>query len=346
MDKMSKELPPDAEDARRDLLGVAGAPLVARSLSVVAELAIVDLLAEKSRTAADLANATSSEPRMLYRLMRFLASLGYFTEDDQERFSPTVKIAPLGSGSPESVKDIFVLGIQNMLWDSQRHLDQTIKTGEPGFDIAHGDTFFSYLANKPEANKYFDAAMALSSGPENQSVSAAYDFGDHQVVVDIGGGQGGLLSTLLTNHPHLRGVLFDQPQVAEDPRYLREANVLDRCRIETGDFFESIPKGGDLYFLKRILHDWDDRTVLKILKNCRAAMEPGARLLAVEAVVKPGTEPDPNKYLDVNIMTLLKGRERTAAEFHDLFQMAGFQMTDVIQTPPPSTLFIVEGIPI
>jgi len=336
----------DEMNARRDLLAVAGAPLIARSLSVVAELSIVDLLAEKPRNAADLAAAAECDPRMLYRLLRFLASLGYFLEDDQERFHATPKVEPLGLDADGSLRDLFVLGMQDLLWDSQRHLQTTVRTGEPGFDVAYSDDFFSYLAKTPEANKHFDAAMAISSGPENKSVVEAYDFGDHKTVVDIGGGQGGLLAMALQANPHLEGVLFDQPQVADNPRYLREAGVLDRCRIETGNFFESIPEGGDLYFLKRILHDWDDRTVLKILKNCRDAMEPGARLLAVEAVIQPGNERDSNKYLDVSIMTLLRGRERTAAEFHDLYQMAGFQMTSVIETPAPSTLFIVEGIPI
>lgn len=346
MDEISGTGQVDKMHARRDLLAVSGAPLIARCLSVVAELSIVDLLAEKPRTAGDLANAAACEPRMLYRLMRFLASLGYFVEDDQERFHATSKVEPLGSDAAGSLRDLFVPGMQDLLWDSQRHLEKTIRTGEPGFDIAYGDDFFSYLAKDFEANKHFDSAMAISSGPENKSVVEAYDFGDHKTVVDIGGGQGGLLAMALQANDHLKGILFDQPQVADDPRYLREANVLDRCRVETGNFFESIPKGGDLYFLKRILHDWDDRTVLKILKNCREAMEPGARLLAVEAVIQPGNERDANKYLDMSIMTLLRGRERTAAEFHDLYQMAGFQMTSVIETPPPSTLFIVEGIPI
>ena len=346
MDKVSANIHADESNARRDLVAIAGAPLVCRSLSVVAELAIVDLLSEKARTASDLANATGCEPRMLYRLLRFLASHGYFVEDEQERFHATPKVDPLRTDALGSLRDLFVMGMQDLLWDAQRHLETTIRTGQPGFDVAYGDSFFSYLAKTPEANKHFDSAMAISSGPENQSVVAAYDFDDQKTVVDIGGGQGGLLAMVLQANAHLQGVLFDQPQVADDPRYLREANVLDRCRIETGDFFESVPKGGDLYFLKRILHDWDDPTVLKILKNCRAAMEPGARLLAVEAVIQPGNERDANKYLDVSIMTLLRGRERTAAEFHDLFQMAGFQMTGVIETPAPSTLFIVEGIPI
>ena len=166
-----------------------------------------------------------------------------------------------------------------------------------------------------------------------------------EIVADIGGGQGGLLAALLGKHPQLSAWLFDQPQVLEDPTALVSANLLSRCRLLAGDFFVEVPTGADVYLLKRIVHDWTDEEALSILRNCRDAMPPSGRLVLIEAVMQPGNAPDPNKALDVSIMVLTHGRERTAAEFSALLEQAGFALSQVTALREPASLSLVEAVP-
>jgi hypothetical protein len=179
------------------------------------------------------------------------------------------------------------------------------------------------------------------SGPENAALAAAYPF--RGTVVDVGGGRGGLLAAVLRRYPDVRGVLFDQAQVLEDTGQLLVQAQLDRCGLCAGDFFGSVPAAGDVYVLKRVLHDWPDAEALRILRACRAALQPQARLLVIDAVLEDGNAPDPNKMLDVGIMALTRGRERSAAECRQLFDAAGLRLRRIIPPTPPSSLSIVEG---
>lgn len=164
---------------------------------------------------------------------------------------------------------------------------------------------------------------------------------EFELIIDVGGGQGGLLAGILEAHPSLRGTLYDLPQVVRDPAYLTAAGLMDRCEITGGDFFESLPKGGDVYILKRILHDWGDQRCLEILRRCREAMDEKARILVVDAVLPAGDEPHPGKVMDILMMALTEGRERTEQEFRELYERAGLELTKVI--PTRSVLSIVEG---
>jgi hypothetical protein len=234
---------------------------------------------------------------------------------------------------------------QDVIWDTYRHFPHTIATGEPAFTTAHGLDFFDYLARHPAVGARFDAVMAKQSGPENLAVAKAYPFGAAGRVMDIGGGRGGFLATLLGTYPNLRGVLFEQPQVLAQAEALKASDIGDRCELVAGDFFSGIPPGADLYTLKRVVHDWPDDTAEKILTNVRRAMGPKSRVLVIDAVITPGNAPDPNKALDIGIMALTPGRERTAVEFERLFEAAGLKLLRIIATPPPSSMSIVEGAP-
>jgi hypothetical protein len=227
------------------------------------------------------------------------------------------------------------------VWDSYRRLGETLRTGRTAFDAAFGHSFFEYLARHPEIGARFDASMALMSAPENAALAAAYPF--RGTVVDVGGGRGGLLAAILEAHAGVRGILYDQPSVLRDEQALLVTGHAGRCALVAGDFFESVPGGADLYVLKRILHDWDDADAIRILRACRAAMQPAARILVIDAVLKPGNDPDPNKMLDVGIMALTHGRERTAAEFERLLDAAGLKLARIIPPTPPSSMSIVEG---
>jgi O-methyltransferase domain len=182
----------------------------------------------------------------------------------------------------------------------------------------HAMGFFEYLTEHSEAGAWFDRGLANFAAPENAAIVGAYDFADFERVVDVGGGQGGLLAEILKAYPSLKGTLYDLPQVVRDPAYLTAAGLVDRCEIVGGDFFESLPRGGDAYILKRILHDWSDQRCLEILRHCREAMDEKARILVVDAVLPAGDEPHPGKVMDIFLMALTdggNGRNRSSVNF-------------------------------
>ena len=319
--------------------------LLARALGIAAELGIADLVADTPQSAGELAVATGAHADALYRLLRLLASHDVFAEDDQGRFHITPLATVLQTEHDDSVHATFRLAFQDVLWDTHRQLPHAVMTGEAAFDQAFGMPLFDYLAKHPDVNAAYDTAMAIRSGPENAVIARAYDFGRFTHVVDVGGGRGGLLASVLRAYPTVRGILYDQPQVVAEPTYLHNAGLLDRCDIIGGDFFASVPPAWQVYTLKRIIHDWDDATSITILQQCREAMAPEGRILVIDGIVRAGNTPDPNKYMDVMMLALHRGgRERTEAEFRALFHQAGLQITRVIPTPLPSTLSIVEGV--
>ncbi len=323
---------------------IIGNVLVARSLAIATELGLADLVHTEPQSVTQLAHATGSHADSLYRLLRMLASCGVFAEDDDGLFHSTPMSSLLESGRPDSFRDLLTLGWQDIAWDTYRQLPHTIRTGETAFDTAFGATFFDYLASHPEANASFDAAMAVFSGPENGIIAAAYDFGQFARIVDVGGGTGGLIAAILSAHPGVHGVLFDQPQVVANMTGVEVLTDRERCEPIGGDFFESVPPAADAYVMKRILHDWDDEAAIRLLMRCREAMKTDARVLVIDAVMQAGNAPDPNKFMDVSIMALTRGRERSEANFRRLFAEAGLRCTEIFPTKLPSTLSIIEGV--
>lgn len=229
-------------------------------------------------------------------------------------------------------------------WTAVGHLRHSVMTGEPGWDYVQKTSFFDYLAQHPEAGAWFDRGLANFTAVENNAIASCYDFGQCRRVVDVGGGQGGLLAEVLKAFPNVTGVLCDRPQVIQEPAYLTAAGLIDRCELVGIDFFTSVPDGGDVYVLKRILHDWNDEHAVQILRVCREAMGANARLLVVDAVVPPGNAPHPSKIMDMLMMALLEGQERSEQEFRALYRLADLQLTKVI--PTPAGLSIVEGVPV
>ncbi len=331
-------MPADTQTPQSKILGITGQVLTARCIGIVAELDVAEHLANGARTAEALAADCGVHGPTLYRILRYLASIGIFAEDDSGAFKNTDASQVLRDSVPDSVRMLVRQQWQDVTWDVYRALPEAVQSGETAFDLAHGAPFFDFLAHQPHLNVLFDGAMAMMSGPENGVIARTYPFPENARVADIGGGQGGLLAAILQAHESVTGVLFDQAQVLENPAHLKSAGMADRCELIAGDFFKDAPPECDVYVLKRILHDWDDGDALRILQTLRGVLTPESRIVIVDALIKPGNAPDSNKYLDVGVMTLLRGRERTEAEMKALCQSAGLRVETVYPPEPPSTL--------
>lgn len=335
-----------AKDARAFLLGVRSQALLAQAIAAAAALGVADALAERSMTPDELARHCDAAPDALYRLLRTLAGHGVFAEDELGRFQLTETAQLLRTDVPGSLRPVLAGPFPSLIWQCYGQLEAAVRQGGVAFEHVHGANFFDYLAAHPAANASFDAAMALVASVEHPVIAARYDFSAFARIADIGGGRGGLLAAILTRYPSASGVLFDQAQVIARPAELEVAGVLDRCQLIAGDFFQAVPAGADLYVLKRILHDWDDEQAGVILSRLRASLHAAARLIVIDAVMQPGNAPDPNKDLDLNMMVLTGGRERTAEEFAALFDAAGLELTGVHPLPSPVSLSVVEARPV
>jgi hypothetical protein len=337
VDDLSKPTP------KEFLLNVTGQVLLARALAIVTDLGVADIVADGPKSMAALAEETGCDQDSLYRMLRMLAGHGVFAEDELRRFELTPRAELLRADHPDSLREMLLLDWQDIQWNTYFGLPEAVRTGENAFENAYGQRFFDYLAGHPELNALFDRRMSVVSQAENAEVVKAYAFAEHDSIIDIGGGQGGLLAAIVDRHPGIVAALYEQPQVLADPVSLRAAGLLDNVARIAGNFFADVPAGFGLYVMKRIIHDWDDDRAAGILRGCRDAMSGTSRILVIDAVIRPGNEPDPNKNLDLSIMALTPGRERTEEEFADLFDASGLRLTRIIPTENPSTLSLIEG---
>jgi hypothetical protein len=320
--------------AAADLRRLANGYQVSQAIHVAALLGIADLLAEGPRSSDDLAAATGTNPNALYRLLRALAAVGVFHEDDERTFSLTELGEPLRSDVPESVAGWGAFIGRPNHRDAWGALAESIRTGENAFRLAHGVSVWEYRAQHPEESAIFDRAMAANSNVVLQSLLAAYDFGRFDTIVDVGGGNGTLLVGLLEAHPGLRGVLFDQPHVVEG------VDLGERGTVVAGSFFESVPEGGDAYLLKWIIHDWNDEESIAILKTVRRG---DGTLILIERILGPQNETPDAKLSDLNMLVGPGGQERTLDEYEALLAAAGYDLVGA--TPTDSGMFVIEGAP-
>jgi hypothetical protein len=319
-----------AGEMRRLLYG----HLLSRALYALAALGIPDLLAAGPRTAADLARAADARPAELSRLLRALARFGVLDEVPGGGFRLTALGATLRADTPGSALPTALLVGREVgqAWDD---LLTTVRTGQPAFPAVHGLDFFDYLERHPPVRDVFDRSQAADLAIEVDSILGVVDFGGFRTIVDVGGGDGALLERVLTAWPHLRGVLMDLPPViaAARRRFAAADGVGDRCTFQAGDMFVTVPAGGDCYLMRQILHDWDAERCVRVLRNCRAAMPGTGRLLIVERVADeaPGTDPvgQLTALMDLYMLAVLGGRERTADEFRQLLHDGGFRLETV-----------------
>jgi len=320
---------------------------IAQALHAAAQLQIADQLIDGPLNAEELARRCGAHAPTLARLLRALASLGVFSEDEQKRFCLTEAAQFLRSDVPNSLRPLILLCHTPAQWNAWGNFAHSIRTGENAFQNLYHQGYWAYLNEHPEEQRLcYEALSGLSVG-EVEAIFDAYDFSPYQLIVDIAGGWGKLLTSILQSHAHARGILFDLPFVAEKAAEQIGASVVgERCQVEGGDMFTSVPAGGDLYILKTVSHDWDDAQVVKLLRNCRAAMKPGARLLIIELVLAPRNVVDVGKFMDMFLLAVIGGQERTAEEFQCLVEEAGLVFGRVIPTraivPVQTSIAIIE----
>ena len=318
---------------------------VSMAVSVAAKLRLADKLAAGPKSVADLAAETGTHAPSLYRLMRALASVGVFASDEAGKFSLTPVGEFLRTGVKGSMRGVADYCGTEWSWKAWGSLLHSVQTGDTAFNAVYGEGAFDYLAKHADESAVFNEGMTGFSGQESELVTAAYDFSRFGTLVDVGGGHGHLLGTILKATPKLRGVVYDAPHVvAGAPALLAEMGVADRCTAEGGDFFKGVPAGGDAYILKHIIHDWNDVDCGTILRHIRAVAKPGTKLLLVELVIPPGDVPHPGKLLDLEMLVIASGKERTEAEYAKLVADAGFRLTRIVPTQGAVSVVEAEAV--
>jgi hypothetical protein len=330
-------LPPEAM-----LMQLVMGKWVSMAISVVAKLRIADKLVAGPKSVEQLAAETQTHAPSLYRTLRALAGVGVFAENDAGQFQHTTMSEFLRTGVPGSIRGIADYCGSPWSWGPWGQMLDAVRTGDTSFNKVYGEPVFDYLAKHPDESAVFNEGMSGFSSVTAGAVAAAYDFNAFGTITDIGGGHGMLLTTVLKQHTAPKGIVFDSPHVvAGAPATIDAAGLSQRCTIAGGDFFQSVPQA-DLYMMRHILHDWNDERATLILKNCRTAARPGAKLAVVELVIPPGNEPSMGKILDLEMLVIASGRERTEAEYASLFAGAGWKFTRVVPTKSPVS--IVEGV--
>lgn len=327
------------------LRGIITQYFSSRALYAAAALDVAGALADGAKDIDELAAETGAHAPSLYRVLRVLALSGIFAEDADGRIANTPLSALLRDGVPGSLRDLILLFGDETSWRSWEGILHAVRTGEAPFEHVYGEKFFDYLQTHPQTAAMFDRAMASSSTTTNAAVVQACDFSGFGTVVDVAGGVGSALCSILRATPDLRGIVFDLPHVGGRAQAFIEAQGLgDRCQFAGGNFFESVPPGAGAYFMKHILHDWGDEECARILAACRKAMDPGARLLVCERIVPEGNEPSSAKLIDLHMMmTNHGGKERTEREYRELLRAAGFALLRVIPTGTPWS--VIEAKP-
>lgn len=331
-----------SEPPQAVLLGLMNGYRTTQLFHVVAKLGIADLLAGGPKSAEALATAAGAHADTLYRVLRGLVSIGVFTEVGPRQFALTPLADPLRTDHPSSMRAHAIFQGEQA-YRAWGELLYSVRTGAPAFDHLFGASHFEYLAQHAEAAAVFNATMSANTARSVASTVSAYAFPASGVVVDIGGGHGALIAAILQANPGLRGVLFDMPHVVEGAApILEEAGVAERCARVGGDFFSPPLPSGDVYTLRQIIHDWDDERSVIILRHCAQAMAADGKVLVIEAIIPPGNEPSRIKFLDLQMLVMTGGQQRTEEEYRQLYAAAGLHLTRVI--PAGSEFSIVEGV--
>ena len=318
---------------------------ISRAVYVIAKLGIPDLLKSGPKTAEELAAATKMHAPALYRILRALASVGVVTSHEGRRFAQTPLSETLVTDKPGSLRWFAVSELGQEHYPAWGNLMHSVKTGEIAFDNFFGVDVWKYFQQNPEDAAVFNDSMSSVTAVTNEAITSLYDFSGFKKLVDVGGGHGGLITSILQSNPQMKGILFDAPQVIEGARAkIEAAGLANRCETLAGDFFKAVPEGGDAYIMKWIIHDWEDERALTILKNCRKQMPANGRVILVDCVVPETDEPHFSKFIDLNMLVMTGGKERTAKEFEELLAAAGFKLLRVIPTDLPTS--IVEGEPL
>jgi len=329
------------------LLEMIATRLIPEALHAVAVLGIADSLADGPKNSIQLAQQSGTHAASLYRVLRALAGAGVFAEDKAGRFRLTPLGQPLRSGVADSVHGAAIMHGGDRTGRLDGLLVECLRSGKTASELAFGaQGFFEQYQKDPALAAIFNAAMTALSNAHYSGVVEAYNFNSIRKLVDIGGGHGRLVSMILKAYPKMRGVLYDLPHASEGGRKgIGEVGLIDRCEVVSGDFFQSVPEGGDAYILSRVIHDWDDDEAVAILKVVRKAMQPRSRLLLFETLVRADNRPAYPLLSDLNMLVLTGGKERSEEEYRAIYRAAGFTLSRVVDTPSPTGMTIIEGKP-
>lgn len=345
MKNSTNNQPPFGSNPEDQLKQMIFGKIKTQLLYVAAELGIADLLSEGPKSVQELSNSTGTHAPSLFRVMRALASQGIFAETEPGLFSITELAEGLKKNVSGSLRDLAVFfgsDWHNKAWSNLLH---SVKTGESAFENVFEMNLYEYMEKHADKFAAFNEAMTAISHREADCISKAYDFSNFNTLVDIGGGQGRLLITILKAFPSLKGILFDLPSVFEGGTSLiTKEGLEDRCQVVGGSFFESIPRGGDAYIFKNVIHNWDDERAMQILLNCRKAIPSEGRILVAEMIIPSDNSPFFGKIMDIEMLVIPGGVERTENEFRELFARANFNLKQIIPTGLPHS--ILEGIPV
>ena len=334
----AKQMPPPIQ-----MLHIISGFWAARCVYILAKLGIADLIKDGPKSVDELATATGSHGPSLFRVLRALAAVGVITQDDQRQFGATPLSDTLRSDIRGSLRAFAMTELGEEHYPAWGELLHSVRTGEVAFENAFGESVWEFLPKHPENAKIFNDAMSGMTAQANEALHAAYSFDGIKKLMDVGGGHGGLITSILEKNPDMRGVLFDSPQVIEGAKAkIVDSGVSDRCELVGGDFFQPVPSGTDAIILKWIIHDWNDEQSVAILKNCHHALPDKGKLILVEAVVPETSEPHFSKFIDLNMLVMTGGRERTESEFRKLYEDSGFKLTRIVPTESPFS--VIEGV--
>jgi hypothetical protein len=320
-------------------------PLMHQCICVATKLGIADLLAEKSQTAAELAAKTETHAPALYRVLRTLAGAGVFAENSDGKFELTPVAELLRRDAPNSMRDFAIMLGEGWMWRAWEEMMHGVKTGGVPHEKVQGMSSFEFFERNKEAGEAFNRGMTSNTLRALPAIVEAYDFHGVNKVVDIAGGHGLLLAGVLKANPQVQGILFDLPFVIEGAgELLEKEGVRDRVELASGDFFQSVPAGADAYMMKHIIHDWDDEHSIKILQNIHSAMNENGKVLIIEMIVPEGNVPSPAKMLDIQMLVMETGKERTEGEYRRLLEASGFRLSRIVATKSPYS--VIEGVPV
>lgn len=326
------------------LVSVLAGTWLSQAAYAVAKLGVADELVGGPRHVDDLAERVGANPDALHRMLRALTPVGIFEETDERTFALNPTASLLRDDAPQSARMAAVMYGEEVV-RSFAEIMHTARTGEPAFDHVYGRSFYEYLEANPQANRTFNTAMG---GLREVPVALeTCDLGDVGSIVDVGGGNGNLIAHVLQEHSGMRGILLELPEAIRQARdRLAEASVSNRCELITGSFFDEIPSGADVYVLSRCLHNWDDEHALQILRRVRAAAGDGARLIVLEKLIPPGSGFSPAKLVDLLMLVMVRGRDRTEQEYRHLLAQSDFDVRDVRAAPvsDPRAEHVIEAV--
>ena len=325
------------------MLQLATGYWISQAIYASAKLDIANLLKDGPKSASEIALSTRTNEKAVYRLMRALCTVGVFRAAGADKFAVTALGMSLRSDVPGSLP-AMIITLGETHYAAWAHLLESIQTGRAGFPAAFGADMFDYFGQNVEAGKIFNHAMTDYSALSSCAVLLSYDFSETRSLVDVGGGCGRLLTSILRMYPCMQGTLFDMPSVvAAAQEILASDQCRERCALVPGSFLDFVPPGADTYLMSSVIHDWDDEHAITILRNCRRSMRRHSKLVMLEFVVPAGEQASFSKVLDLNMLVMNGGCERTADEFRELFDAAGLNLTRIIPTLSP--LGVLETVP-